>query len=346
MNTEKLASLFDNFVAKNHLPKAILEIQNSKDNQQIEFKHGDITEDTPFALASVTKLWVSTIIMQLIDERELTYNSIVTDFLPIKKINGLHHFLNNDYTRKITVHDLLFHRTGLPNVFFEEPFKLATKIIEKDNSYDFEDMLLKVKKTEAHFLPGERQAYYADINFLLLGKIIEIVTKISLSENVEERIAEPLKLTRSYIPETELATIPPYYFEELGYLNRPKAIISSQAAGAGISTANDLMIFLKAFIQGKLFDKRHWDEIKDYLPLQADYAPVYYGGGHMKLHAGQHNLDEKLTFIGHSGLSGAFAFYCPELDLYLTGTTDNIKRSQLCIHLMYIMLLELEKENL
>lgn len=39
-------------------------------------------------------------------------------------------------------------------------------------------------------------------------------------------------------------------------------------------------------------------------------------------------------FLGHSGLSGAFAFYCPEKELYLTGTVNEISRPDLSFRLM------------
>lgn len=64
----------------------------------------------------------------------------------------------------------------------------------------------------------------------------------------------------------------------------------------------------------------------------------------MKLSLGKYEDKDRLSFYGHSGISGAFAFYCPELNVYLTGTTDNAKKSELCIQLIYLLLFELEKE--
>lgn len=52
---------------------------------------------------------------------------------------------------------------------------------------------------------------------------------------------------------------------------------------------------------------------------------------------------ERLSLIGHSGVAGAVAFYYPQLDLYLTGTTDHAGDSSLCIQLLYSLVLTLEQ---
>ncbi|MGT2888618.1 beta-lactamase family protein [Streptococcus didelphis] len=343
MNKEKLSQLFTSFIAKNQLPRAIVTIQSGDKEENLQLQHGEIDSQSPFLLASVTKLWTTTLIFQLIDQRKLSYNDIVTDFIEKEKVLGLHHISGQDQTAFITVKDLLFQRSGLPNVFYEEPVALRKRIAQEDFAYDLEEMLAWVKKIDAHFVPGSDQAYYADINFILLGLIIEKIYRQSFDDCVDRYIMEPLKLNHSFVPGSEFALIPPLYTGK-SYLQRPKLIASGQAAGGGVSTAADLMVFIRAFIEGKLFNSVHWQEMKDYRPLQGDYAPVEYGGGHMKIAMGQFEESERLSFIGHSGISGAFAFYCPQLDIYLTGTTDNAGKSELCIQLIYLLLFELEKE--
>lgn len=344
VKTKTLNLLFQNFIEKNKLPKAIIKIQKGDGHETAQFEHGGMTEKTPFLLASVSKLWVTTLILQLIDSNKLHYNSIVTDFIPKEKLKNSLCIHGKDQTAFLTVKDLLYQRSGFGNVFLEEPILLKERIAAEDFSYTIDDMLSWVSQIEGHFLPDSDEAYYADINFYLLGEIVEYCYHLSLDDCVNRYIMEPLGLFNSYLVSTEFDNIPPLYTTK-GYLNRPKVIASGQGAGGGVSTTADLMVFIRAFIEGRLFDMKHWQELKNYRALQGDYAPVQYGGGHMKIVMGQYDQENQLSFIGHSGLSGAFAFYCPKLDVYLTGTTDNVSKSELCIQLMYLILFELEKEE-
>ncbi|MGT2934197.1 serine hydrolase domain-containing protein [Streptococcus catagoni] len=344
MNKDKLSQLFNSFVARNALPKAIIKIQSADQRDCLQLVEGEMTGQTPFLLASVTKLWVSTLIFQLIDQGKISLNDIVTDFIPKEKIKMLHHFLGEDQTAFIRISDLLFQRSGLPNVFYEEPVSLRKRIAQEDFSYNFDDMIEWVRQIEAHFVPGSDEAYYADINYMLLGEIIENIYKLSLDDCIDRFIMGPLGLCKSYLVSNEFSQIPVLYTGKT-YINRPKVTASGQGAGGGVSTSDDLMIFIKAFIEGQLFSPEHWDYIKDYRPLQGDYAPVEYGGGHMRISMGQFEQSQRLSFIGHSGISGAFAFYCPQLDIYLTGTTNNVGKPELCIQLIYLILFELEKEG-
>ncbi|MCU9533670.1 serine hydrolase domain-containing protein [Streptococcus sp. CSL10205-OR2] len=343
MQHVNLERIFDKFVQTNELPRAIIRLKKRHSDDYIQLSHGDIKEDTPFVLASVTKLWMTTIILQLIDQKKLDYKTIITNFFSKEKLKNLHHYAGKDQTKHITIADLLFQTSGLPNVFYEEPILLKNRIKQEDFSYEFSDMLDWVKQTESHFIPGSKEAYYADINYMLLGQIIESITHQSLDACIEKNIFSPLLMNHSFLTSSEFAMIPPLYTGE-DYLARPKVISSAQGAGGGVSTTADLMIFIQAFVEGRLFENSHWQKMAHYLPLQGDYAPVEYGGGHMKLTMGQFEKEDRLSFYGHSGLSGAFAFYCPQLDVYLTGTTDNAGRSELCIQLIYLILFELEKE--
>lgn len=343
IDQKRLANLFENFVKKNNLPRAILKVEDKDRQELLAFEHGEISGQSPFVLASVSKLFTTSLILQLIDEEKLTYDSRITQFIPLEEIAGIHKFDREDYTGELTVQDLLFQKSGLPNVFYESPIELRKRVAREDFSFEFADLIDWLRQMDSHFIPASSSSYYADINFVLLGRIAEKITHKSFDDLVDQRICRPLNLMNTFIASSEFAAIPAL-FTGKEYLKRPKLISSGSAAGGGVSTADDLMTFIHAFIKGDLFSISHWQYLREYYPLQADYAPVYYGGGHMKLMIGQYDNAERLSLIGHSGLSGAFAFYCPQFDLYFSGTTDNARASQLCIQLLYLILLEIESE--
>ncbi|WP_281372260.1 serine hydrolase [Sedimentibacter hydroxybenzoicus] len=140
-----------------------------------------------------------------------------------------------------------------------------------------------VKNLKPRFAPRkERKAYYADINFDLLGKLIENVSSFKLSEAYKKYIFDPLELSHTYLPENENDLIPQiYYMNQIIY--RPKLVISCGASGGCITNAHELMIFIKAFFGGKLFNKNIFNSLSTYNKLQISMGPIYYGGGYMQI---------------------------------------------------------------
>jgi CubicO group peptidase (beta-lactamase class C family) len=127
---------------------------------------------------------------------------------------------------------------------------------------------------------------------------------------------------------------PIYYKNQLLY--RPEFVCSSRASGGCITTAKELMIFIKAFFGGKLFDKSLFEKLSSYNKLQFSMGPLYYGGGYMQI-----PLNSLLTLfmgrgelIGHSGSTGSFAFYYPTRDLFIVGDLNQMSQPALPIRLV------------
>ena len=95
--------------------------------------------------------------------------------------------------------------------------------------------------------------------------------------------------------------------------------MSIRASGGCVSTARELMVFIKAFFKGKLFNNTVFHELRVNNRLQASMLlPIHYGSGYMRI-----PLDGFATLfmgkgelIGHSGSTGSFAFYYPEKDMF------------------------------
>ena len=112
-------------------------------------------------------------------------------------------------------------------------------------------------------------------------------------------------------------------------------MISSVASGGCITNTNELMIFIKAFFKGELFDKSVFNRLSIYNKLQFSMGPIYYGGGYMQIPLdGVFNLFMgKGELIGHSGSTGSFAFYYPIKDLFIVGDVNQIDNASLPIKL-------------
>jgi CubicO group peptidase (beta-lactamase class C family) len=104
--------------------------------------------------------------------------------------------------------------------------------------------------------------------------------------------------------------------------------------GGIVSTAKESMTFLRAFFSEKLFPIAYLPELKAWNKI---FFPLQYGTGmaRFKMPWIFSPFQPLPEIIGHSGLSGAFADYCPEKDMYLTGTVNQIASPSLSYKLMF-----------
>lgn len=142
----------------------------------------EVTLDTLFDLASLTKpLVTAASILKLCDEGSLTLNTPVSRFFP-------------QTNPRIQIHHLLSHTSGLPADippwFKEEEFVT----LERD------EMLKRIWEfifdNAAHAEP-DRGVVYSDLGYILLGKIVEKVSGLSLDLFFEQHFVLPLQLART-----------------------------------------------------------------------------------------------------------------------------------------------------
>lgn len=150
-----------------------------------------------FRIGSQTKTFVATVALQLVAEHRLSLDDTVAHWLP-----GLVHGHGND-GRKITVHELLQHTSGLPDYTAEMPRVMSEKPFLR---HRFETMTARqavrlAMKLPPLFTPGTSWSY-SNTNYQLVGLIIEKVTGHSWRYEVEHRIIDPLHLTGTSLPGT------------------------------------------------------------------------------------------------------------------------------------------------
>lgn len=328
--------IFNKTVASSNIHESILFVENTQGDFSYNKGYGGKDINSPFIMASVTKLFTTTCIIILKEAEKLSFSDKVSNYLDDSIMSGLHVYAGKEYSYELSISDLLFHVSGLPDEFEETNDIARLPFIENDSYQDFKDYVASVKKSKARFAPGTpRKAYYANINFDLLGLIIEKITQQPLEQVFNKMIFEPLGLRHTYLPTSEHEFIPNVYVKDQS-LYRPQTIRSSRASGGCISTAYDLMIFMKAFFGGKLFAKTIFEKLSIYNKLQASKGPIYYGGGYMRI-----PLNGILTFfmgkgelLGHSGSTGSFAFYYPHKDLFIIGDVNQMAKPAIPIRLV------------
>lgn len=285
---------------------------------------GNIENEQQFFIASTTKLFTTAIILHLVSERKLRLDDKIGGYLDSDVMKNLHLYKGVDYSHEITIRNLLAHTSGLSD-YFEDKGPNGRSLEEElfsgnDQFWTFEQAIERSKEIKPHFAPGsKKKAHYSDTNFQLLGKIIENITGKSYSECCRQLIIEPLDLSRTYLySDTEDSRPKPMYYKD-NILNMPKAMVSAGADGGMVSTSQELLRFVEAFFTGELFPKGYIDELQVWNPI---FPPLKAGVGihQFKLPA-IFGLPE---IIGHSGLSGAMAYYAPKNDLYIAGTTNQL----------------------
>ncbi|AFU01116.1 serine hydrolase domain-containing protein [Nocardia brasiliensis] len=225
-----------------------------------------------FRIGSMTKMFVATVVLQLVGEGRVALDAPVEEYLPgVVQGNG-----NNG--RDITVRQLLQHTSGLPDYLDHIPLEQVLK-----DPLRHYDPLELVQIGSAHpplFPPGSDWAY-SNTNYVLAGMIIERVTGRAPREAVEQRIIAPLGLDDTTVPGDEPGipgTHPRGYGRHGGAdpldLTEMNPSIASSAGGM-ISSAADLNKFLDALVNGQLLPAPEREAMMTTRPLGNAHNDAY-----------------------------------------------------------------------
>jgi D-alanyl-D-alanine carboxypeptidase len=338
MTTKRIQTIdkiFKKTTRSKQIHEGVLFVENTDGDFSYSKGYGGKDMDSPMLMASITKLFTTTCILALLEKGELSLEDRLSKYIDKALLSSIHVYDGKEYSFDLTLSDLLFQVSGLPDVFEEGKDSVKSRAIEEDYYTTFSEQVVMVKKLKPHFAPRtKRKAYYADINFDMLGEIIEKTTNTTLAEAYKKYIFEPLALESTYLPEHENDFIPNIYYKDKS-IYRPKVIRSSRASGGCITTARELMIFMKAFFGGELFNKVIFEKLTASNKLQASMGPIYYGSGYMRI-----PLDGLITLfmgkgelMGHSGSTGSFAFFYPVKDIFMVGDLNQMGNAALPIRL-------------
>jgi D-alanyl-D-alanine carboxypeptidase len=239
-------------------PGAILFVRDGNRTTPLTAGYGDVVHktlmraDDHFKIASLTKTYTATVVLQLVQEGRLRLRDNVEHWLPKLVPNG----------REITVHMLLNHTSGLAD--FESDPRFLKPYLSGNLGYYWSPRQL-VRIAVAHkplFPPGKTtHEAYSNTNYVLLGLIVEKLTGRSLGAELQRRIFTPLHLTETSFPTKPVLKSP--YAHGYMVLGKPPAIdvtglspSMSPASGAIVSTARDTADFYRALLTGRLLGSK------------------------------------------------------------------------------------------
>ena len=309
---------------------AVIRVESGDGSLALTAAAGDMINDDRYFIASVTKLYVTAVVLMLKREGQLSLDSRITSYFPGGMLSGLHVLDGVDYTDEITVKHLISNTSGIPDYFFGKTAsgkKAATELLEgKDEAWPLERILDTVRKIKPRFKPGHTdKALYSDTNYELLGAIIEKITGSPIDMVFKELIFDRLGLNDTYCFKDESDETPAQLYYKTSTVRLPKYMASVTAEGGIVSTAQECMRFLRAFFSGEFFPA---EEIKDLKQWNMIFGPglFLYGIGIEKFYI---PFFMKPLFpigetLGFWGQTSAFAWYNTENDIYLTGTANQL----------------------
>jgi CubicO group peptidase (beta-lactamase class C family) len=142
-----------------------------------------VTPETLFHMASVTKPFVATCVMQLWEQGKVDLDAPVTKYLPYFR-------LNDPRYRSITVRQILSHSSGMPDVEDYEWNK------PQDDDGALERYVRSLTKQKLLFDPGAKMAY-SNMAYEVLGDLVAKVSGMSFEDYADAHIFKPLGMTSS-----------------------------------------------------------------------------------------------------------------------------------------------------
>lgn len=302
--------------------------------------------DTPYYVASIDKMFTSAVTLKLWERGELDLDASIGEYLDAPIVTGLHRLGGYDRSAEITVRHLLSHTSGLASYVEDRPkggrSLFETMVAEGDRAWAIDDVARSVRDgLKPHFEPqpqsaGKQRVRYCDTNFALLHAIIESVTGRPLHEVFEIELFEPLGLADTWMAGRPRAGTRPLERATLWAGDRTLEIpLGMRSMGALYSTLDDQHRFLAGLVSGQVFAQPatfalmtgRWNRFglpRDAATLRAPSWPIQYGLGIKRFqvprfHTGGKTMPE---LFGHSGSTGTWLFYSPELGVTVAGALD------------------------
>ena len=256
-----------------------------------ETNHMKNTTDTQFCIGSMNKMFTAVAILQLVGAGKLALDKSIVTYWP--------DYPNRDLAARVTIRELLNHTGGTGDIFTpDEANRQETRTLA--------DYIKLFGTRPVAFEPGTRMEY-SNYGFILLGRLIELVSGEPYQNFVQDHIYLPAGMMHTDSrPEADHVD-----GRAIGYThgrnglapNRDGMPWSGTSAGGGYSTVRDLFLFAEALQSGKLLGPELLREAREASPRRQDYGMGFYvlpdgGYGHG---GGAPGINGELHILPQSG---------------------------------------------
>jgi len=254
LDRAKLDQFFDRLAEKNKAMGSLVIVKDDKVlyTRAIGYSQINGTEKKPltaanrFRIASITKMFTATMILQLVEEGKLKLTDTLDKFFP-----------QVPNAQKITILQILSHRSGIPNVRRDQATWKPGEPVTKD------EMLALIVKGAPEFEPDTKNSY-SNSGYFLLGLILEKLTGKPYEQALEERINSKIGLKDTY---QATGRIDVNKGEALTYINTgsdwKQGFETHPSLGFQlISTPGDMAKFIQSLFDLKLISQDSLNQMK------------------------------------------------------------------------------------
>ena len=194
-------------------------------------------DTTGFRVASLSKLFTATAVMQLAEQNLVDLHTDVNQYLPFT--------LPATYDDPITLHHLLTHSSGL------DDRQIGDAALTANDITPLADYLAHSLPDRIH--PPGQVMDYSNHGYALAGYIVEVVSGLPFADYVEQAILRPLHMTHSTLhqpPVDSIQLATGYsYLEDAPPRPDPLDYSNVAPADALIASGNDIAQFMIAHLQ-------------------------------------------------------------------------------------------------
>ena len=220
---------------------------------------------TRYEIGSITKQFTAAAILQLKEAGKIDLDATVATYLP-----------SVAHAKEITIRQLLTHTSGLDDYVSVPNFETLAA-----TPATFDQVMSRISESPLDFRPGARFGY-SNTNYLILGRIVELVSRQSWEAYVQQHLFAPAGMTDSatMAQEPQLADMARGYVYAQGRTTESKRIDESWGSSAGgiVSTAGDLQKWGEALSSGRIISASDYQLLTTPARL-ADGSPSDYGFG-------------------------------------------------------------------
>lgn len=307
-NKQRLDSLFQILETKDKFMGSIAVAQNGKLLYTNAIGYADLenlkkaSPETKYRIGSISKMFTAVMILKAIEENKLSLDQTIDQYFP-----------SIDNSKKITIGNLLNHRSGIHNFTNDENYLTYNTQPKSER-----EMVEIIRKEKSDFEPNSK-GEYSNSNYVLLSYILEKIYKKNYATLLQEKIVKPLGLKNTYFAgKTNIAANESYSYKFNDQWVKDTETDPSIPLGAGgiLSTPTDLTIFIEQLFKGKLISEKSLILMKT--------IKEKYGMGMF-----EYPYFEKKSY-GHTGAIDGFqsiVSYFPEEKLALAITSNGINYS-------------------
>ncbi len=285
--------------------------------------------DQPYHFASIGKTMTSITISILYEKGQIDFDDLIYQYLDEKIMKNLHIYKGADYSKVIKVKHLLNHTSGLADSYLDKNksgISLIDLMINDPNRFwtPIETINWAKQQLKPKFKPDEG-CHYSDVNYELLGLIIEKITGMPLHEVYHKYIFEPLNMDQTYVilysePKSKSEyPLVSFYYKSINLIEA-KSISLGYASGSVVSTSEDMHKFIKSIAAHEIISKETFIKMGDWAKMGP--GGHYYGYGLMNFRFIMQ--PKKYEIWGNSGSIGAIMYYNPAMDIYVIGSFNKL----------------------